>query len=174
MLKECELLLLSSNHQSHILYSEGLDAFATRESVAMAYQDNYNRYDSKKGYCFQPINYHEAFEKKFEHKELYILSDIPPKNGELVATEKHGIWEFKDESGMGSAPLPYWANKNTCKKILASTNEYLWKLNIPKIPNDYLRHYFQMNGLIKTCMVEYNDSSPLLDWRGIVLSRPFC
>ena len=43
--------------------------------------------------------------------------DETPQNGDLVITENYGVWEFKDE-GFGSAPLPYWANKNTCKKLI--------------------------------------------------------
>jgi len=51
------------------------------------------------------------------HKNGYIVSDEEPKNGDMVLTDDYGVWEFKDE-GSGSAPLPYWANKNTCKKIV--------------------------------------------------------
>ncbi len=51
-----------------------------------------------------------------ENKTFKVV-DETPKNGDLVITEKYGVWEFKDEGG-GSAPIPYWANKNTCKKII--------------------------------------------------------
>ena len=47
----------------------------------------------------------------------YTVTDEDPKNFDLVITEKYGVWTFKDE-GNGSAPLPYWANKNTCKKLV--------------------------------------------------------
>ena len=53
----------------------------------------------------------------FKEKQYKISEDIP-KNGDLVLTENHGIWEFRDETGYGSAPMPYWANKNTCKKLI--------------------------------------------------------
>lgn len=53
---------------------------------------------------------------KHEGKD-YRISDEEPKNGDLVTTEKYGVWEFRDE-GAGSAPLPYWANKKTCKKLI--------------------------------------------------------
>jgi hypothetical protein len=48
----------------------------------------------------------------------YAISDQSPKNGDLVITEKYGVWTFKDETGTGSAPMPYWANKNTCKVLV--------------------------------------------------------
>lgn len=48
----------------------------------------------------------------------YKVSDEEPKNGDLVLTENQGVWEFKDETGFGSAPIPYWANKHTCKKLI--------------------------------------------------------
>lgn len=48
----------------------------------------------------------------------YMVVDEEPKNGDLVTTEKYGVWTFNDETGTGSAPMPYWANKKTCKKIV--------------------------------------------------------
>jgi len=50
-----------------------------------------------------------------EH-EWYRITDEEPKNGDLVITEKYGVWEFQDLGG-ASAPMPYWPNKNACKKI---------------------------------------------------------
>jgi len=50
--------------------------------------------------------------------KTYKVSDETPINGDLVITEEYGIWEFKDVTGHGSAPLPYWANKKTCKKLI--------------------------------------------------------
>ncbi len=47
----------------------------------------------------------------------YLISDEIPQNGDLVLTEKYGVWEFWDNGG-GSAPMPYWANKNACKKLI--------------------------------------------------------
>ena len=48
----------------------------------------------------------------------YLVSDKEPINGDLVLTEEYGVWEFLDEPGFGSAPIPYWANKKTCKKLI--------------------------------------------------------
>lgn len=48
----------------------------------------------------------------------YKVSQETPKNGDLVLTNGYGVWVFKDETGFGSAPLPYWANKKTCKKLI--------------------------------------------------------
>lgn len=57
--------------------------------------------------------------KEIIHEEQkYIVSNEIPINGDLVLTEKYGVWEFKDETGHGSVPLPYWANINACKKLI--------------------------------------------------------
>ncbi len=54
------------------------------------------------------------------YNPIIISETEEPVNGDLVYVKGYGaIWEFKDESGFGSAPMPYWANKNNCKKILA-------------------------------------------------------
>ena len=50
-------------------------------------------------------------------KNDFMVTDEEAKNGDMVVTDKYGVWEFKDE-GSGNAPIPYWANKYTCKKIL--------------------------------------------------------
>lgn len=55
----------------------------------------------------------------------YVLSDEEPQNGDWVLTENYGVWEFRDETGGGSAPLPYWANNKTCKKIVATDDKSL-------------------------------------------------
>ena len=52
----------------------------------------------------------------YKGKRYQVVTD-EPKNGDLVSTDKYGVWEFKDETGNGSAPMPYWANKKTCKKL---------------------------------------------------------
>lgn len=48
----------------------------------------------------------------------FTLTDEKPQNNDKVLTENHGVWTFFDEGG-GTAPLPYWANYKTCKKIVA-------------------------------------------------------
>jgi hypothetical protein len=48
----------------------------------------------------------------------YQTTDVLPQNGDLVLTEQYGVWEFRDETGHGSASMPYWANKYTCKKLI--------------------------------------------------------
>jgi len=48
----------------------------------------------------------------------YLISDEEPKNGDFVLTENYGVWIFQDLTGEGTAPMPYWANKNACKKLI--------------------------------------------------------
>jgi hypothetical protein len=62
----------------------------------------------------------------FKYKDYYyVVSDDLPQNGDKVMTENYGVWEFRDETGHGTAPLPYWANNKTCKKIVASNDKSL-------------------------------------------------
>ena len=62
----------------------------------------------------------------FKYKDYYyVINDDEPQNGDMVMTEKYGVWEFRDETGYGSAPMPYWANRNACKKIIATTDKSL-------------------------------------------------
>jgi len=82
-----------------------------------------------------------------DYFHLYITSDEEPKNGDQVITDAFGAWEFKDE-GNGSAPLPSWANKKTCKKIIATTDK---SLGLPGIPPDF----------IDICVKPYNDGAPI-------------
>lgn len=46
--------------------------------------------------------------------DIYTVSDEKPKSGDMVLTEKYGVWEFRE----GTAPMPYWCNPNACKKII--------------------------------------------------------
>jgi hypothetical protein len=55
--------------------------------------------------------------------KTYIISDETPVNGDLVLTEKYGVWEFKDETGFSTAPMPYWANRHACKKLILKNNK---------------------------------------------------
>lgn len=57
---------------------------------------------------------------EYEGKK-YLISDEEPKNYDLVLTDNYGVWVFKDETGQGSAPMPYWANKKACKKLIEIT-----------------------------------------------------
>lgn len=69
---------------------------------------------------------------------LYFISEEKPKNGNMVLTENYGVWEFWDDTGKGSAPLPYWANNKTCKKIIASTDK---TLGVPLISDIFVKEY---------------------------------
>lgn len=47
----------------------------------------------------------------------YLISDEEPKTGDLVLTESYGVWKFMDMGNRG-VPMPYWGNKNACKKLV--------------------------------------------------------
>jgi len=51
---------------------------------------------------------------EYENK-LYTVTDELPKTGDQVLTTNYGVWTFHE----GSAPLPYWCNPKTCKKIVS-------------------------------------------------------
>ena len=60
-----------------------------------------------------------VYPTKLVHEgKYYSVSDERPENGDLVVTERYGVWTFRDETGIGSAPMPYWANKYKCKKLI--------------------------------------------------------
>lgn len=44
----------------------------------------------------------------------YLISDEKPQDGDLVLTEKYGVWEYKE----APCPMPYWGNPNVCKKLI--------------------------------------------------------
>ena len=52
----------------------------------------------------------------------YKTSNEEPQNGDLVLTDNWGVWKFRNDAPKGSnvcyAPIPYWANKDTCKKLI--------------------------------------------------------
>lgn len=53
-----------------------------------------------------------------QHKgKDYVVSENEPNNYDLVITG-WGVWTFLDTTGKATAPLPYWANKNACKKLI--------------------------------------------------------
>jgi hypothetical protein len=97
---------------------------------------------------------------------LYFISDEIPKNGDKVYTEKYGVWEFKDETGCGSAPMPYWANKNTCKKIMASTDK---SLSVPLIPLLFILYFSEKQGNVNEVNIktetDFNNEVIILSYR---------
>jgi len=50
--------------------------------------------------------------------KTYEVSNKAPQNGDLVLTDGYGVWTFMDVTGTGSAPMPYWVKKKTCKKMI--------------------------------------------------------
>ena len=69
----------------------------------------------------------------FKYKDhYYIVSDDIPQNGDWVMTENYGVWKFRDDTGYSTAPMPYWANRHACKKIVATTDK---SLGLPMINN---------------------------------------
>ena len=56
------------------------------------------------------------------HGDLYEISDEKIENGDFVLTEKYGVWIFQDETGDATAPMPFWANRKNCKKLIFIKN----------------------------------------------------
>lgn len=55
----------------------------------------------------------------------YIVTNEEPQNGDLVLTDLYGVWVFRNDAPPNSkvcyAPMPYWANKKSCRKIVSVT-----------------------------------------------------
>jgi hypothetical protein len=49
-------------------------------------------------------------------EKVYTVTDEQPKTNDKVLTDNYGVWTFHEG---GTAPMPYWANPNACKKIIA-------------------------------------------------------
>ena len=54
----------------------------------------------------------------------YTVSTEQPANYDLVLTDNYGIWTFRNDAPHSVrdkvcyAPIPYWANRHTCKKLI--------------------------------------------------------
>ena len=46
--------------------------------------------------------------------DIYTVCGDEPKTGDMVLTDKYGVWEFHEIT----APMPYWCNPKTCMKIM--------------------------------------------------------
>ena len=73
--------------------------------------------------------------KKYK-EQYYLLSEETPVTGDFVLTDNYGVWKFHSIP----CPLPYWGNKNTCKKILKSTD---LSINVDKFSNEEIKQYKQ-------------------------------
>ena len=69
---------------------------------------------------------------------VYVTSKREPKNGDKVIASDGCVWEYRDETGFSSAPLPYWANKNACRKIEFTNDSKLIADGVPAIPEKAL------------------------------------
>ena len=46
--------------------------------------------------------------------KIYLITNDEPKTNDLVLTNNYGVWRFNEKP----SPLPYWCNKDTCKKLV--------------------------------------------------------
>lgn len=100
--------------------------------------------------------------EKMDMIPYFISLTEVPQNGDLVFADGYGVWEFKDETGHGSAPMPYWANKNTCKKILV-TPDYMSKEILRDILEGKIR---EMDEVLIECdefINQYNEKGKTND-----------
>lgn len=87
--------------------------------------------------CQNTINY--------QYQNLYVISNDTIKLGDWVYSVRNIIGKF------GEFENSY---RNECKKIIATTDE---KLNLPKIPNDFIEKYCETGG-INEITIEYIDT----------------
>ena len=46
------------------------------------------------------------------HEDVrYITTDDEPKSGDLVLTDKYGVWTYRP----APCPMPYWGNPAACR-----------------------------------------------------------
>lgn len=71
---------------------------------------------------------------------IFTVSDEKVENNDKVFASSEGIdfgvWTFFDEGG-GTAPMPFWANRKTCKKIIKIDGKDIKKINTNKL-NDLI------------------------------------
>jgi len=89
---------------------------------------------------------------KYQH--LYILSDEIPNEGDwCLNSYDNQIWQYRTSP----CPLPYWGNKDTLTKIIATTDT---SLGLPQPSQEFLELYckrYNKGTLIMDVMVEYEQ-----------------
>lgn len=101
--------------------------------------------------CFHDHQSHTVHQDCCFAIQPIIVSNIEqPENGDKVLADGR-VWEFKDETGHGSAPMPYWANKKTCMKIIVMPEQFTQEI-IDEIIEGELK---DGNRLIIDCQFKY-------------------
>jgi hypothetical protein len=87
-------------------------------------------------------------------RHLYITSNEEIKSGDKCYNSYDGqIWEYRDSP----CPMPYWGNKDTLKKIIATTDT---SLGIALIPEQFINYFikeYNKGNVIKEVLVEYEE-----------------
>lgn len=116
------------------------------------------------------VNNTFGYDSHFTNQYLYFLSDEEIKDGDMcINSFDNKIWRYKTIP----CPLPYWGNKKTLKKIIASTDI---SLKLPEIQecfiNTFIEQYNKGN-IIKEVSVEYEEYRPKINdgWGGDVEFR---
>ena len=81
-------------------------------------------------------------------QHIYILSidEADIKAGDLCFNSyDKRIWEYQP----APCPMPYWGNKTTLSKIIATTDE---KLGLPTLPIEFIELYCKNNSIDKVLM----------------------
>jgi len=88
---------------------------------------------------------------RIEAIKMYLLSDDEVKDGDLVFIEKYGIWDYKK----APCPIPYWGNKNNCKKIITGPEQI-----------GIIAEYQSIAGANSKREITYKDIQNILDNKG--------
>lgn len=93
----------------------------------------------------------DIMSSSLEAIKTYLLSDDEVKDGDLVFTEKYGIWAYKK----APCPIPYWGNKNNCKKIIIGPEQI-----------GIIAEYQSIAGANSKREITYKDIQNILDNEG--------
>lgn len=89
---------------------------------------------------------------KAKPQHLYITSNEEIKSGDKCYNSYDSrIWEYRDSP----CPMPYWGNKDTLKKIIATAD---MSLGLPLIPQQFINVFIEQYNkgtVIKEVEVEY-------------------
>ena len=76
---------------------------------------------------------------KWGFNEFTITTDEVKNNDKVFASSEgtdFGVWTFFDEGG-GTAPMPFWANRKACKKIIKVNGKDIDKISDSKLNDLY-------------------------------------
>lgn len=92
-----------------------------------------------------------------EHHNLYFIEDEEIRPGQKVDAYCFCLDEKKHGENETVIKVEVAANCSGCRKIVATTNDYLIQKGVPAIPEEYVRHYCHKNGDLNSVDIEMEN-----------------